>query len=174
MPDMLSKSVQNAINEQINLEFVSAYTYLAMSAYCESINFTGSAQWLRVQFEEEKIHAIKLCDFLLARNGRVQLKAIPAPPSDYKSIVGVFETTLKHEEKVTASINKLYEAAIEGKEFATAVQLQWFLTEQIEEEKTARDILAKLRMIKDDPASLLDLDRELGTRTLGAAAPAAE
>jgi ferritin len=164
---MLSKGVQDAINDQINMEFVSAYTYLAMSAYCEARHFTGFAKWLRLQSEEEKVHAMKLYDFLIARNARVELKPLPAPSHDYKSIPAVFEAALKNEEKVTESINKIYEIAMKNKEFATSVQLQWFLTEQIEEEKTARDIVAKFHLIKDDPASLLDLDRELGARTPG-------
>src|SRR5262245_40239220 len=104
---MLSKGVQDAINEQINMEFVSAYTYLAMSAYCESKHFTGFAKWLRLQSEEEKIHAMKLYDFLVARNARVDLKPLPAPAINYKSLDAVFEAALKNEENVTKSINDI-------------------------------------------------------------------
>jgi len=161
----LSKKVLDAVNEQINMELSSSYTYLAMSAYCERISFTGCASWLRVQSQEEKDHAMKLYEFLSNRGAKIVLKAIAAPPVDWKSLLDVFEDSLKNEEKVSDAINGLYELALKEKAFATATELQWFLTEQVEEEKTARDIVAKFRMVGKDPSGLLDLDRHLGSRS---------
>ncbi|MBX7246117.1 MAG: ferritin [Candidatus Sumerlaeaceae bacterium] len=160
----LTKVMENGINGQINMEFKSAYTYLAMSAYCERIKFPGCASWLRQQAGEEKGHAMKLYDFLRERDATIELLPLPAPPQNYKSITDVFEKALKAEEAVSASINDLYELAFKEKTFATAVELQWFLKEQVEEEKTARDILAKFQRVSDDPGALLDLDNELGAR----------
>jgi len=171
---MLSPVVQGALNEQITTELFSSYNYLAMSAYCERQNFRGCAQWLRIQSQEEYAHAMKLYDFLLARNGKVELKAIQAPRTDYDSLPQVFTETLKQEEEVSRRIDQLYELAFKEKAFAALVQLQWFITEQVEEERTARDILSKFELVKDDPSALLDLDRELGTRTPGADASAAD
>lgn len=163
----LSKKVQDAINNQINMEFESAYTYLSMAAFLERISFLGSAAWMRAQSGEEKDHAMKLFRFLLDRGATVELKAIPAPPVDYGSVQKVFEQALVNEEAVSESINKLYALALEEQAFATAAELQWFLTEQVEEEKTARDIVAKLKLIGNDGPSLLDMDRELGARQAG-------
>jgi len=160
----MTKTVLNAINDQINAELSASYAYLAMSAYCELQNFTGSARWLRIQSEEEHAHAMRLFDFVLARHGRVALKAMSQPPGTFTSIVAVFEAALKQEIEVGRQIDKLYALAFKEKAFAALVELQWFITEQVEEEKTAREIVAKFRMVKDDPASLLDLDRELGGR----------
>ena len=167
----MTRTVLNAINDQINAELSASYAYLAMSAYCELRNFTGSAKWLRLQSEEEHGHAMKLFDFVLARQGNVELKAMTKPAGDFKSVVHVFEAALKQEIEVGRQIDKLYELAFKEKVFAAMAELQWFLTEQTEEEKTARDIVAKFAMVKDDPASLLDLDRELGARPAAAAPP---
>lgn len=169
----LSQKMQDAINNQINMEFESSYTYLAMAAYLERISFLGSAAWMRAQSSEEKDHAMRLIRYLLDRAATVELKAIPAPPIDYGSLLQVFEQALVNEQAVSESINKLYALALEEQAFSTAAELQWFLTEQVEEEKTARDIVAKLRLIGDDGPSLLDLDRELGARN-EPEAPAAE
>lgn len=162
---MLSKVVQEKINEQINNELFSSYSYLAMSAYCAHEQFNGCAQWLRVQSQEENSHAMRIYDFLIARGGRVSLPKIKRPQSEFSSLVDVFETVLAQEQKVTAQIDSLYELAFHEKAFAALVEFEWFIQEQVEEEKTARDILHKFRMVKDDPSSLLDLDRELGSRT---------
>jgi len=169
----MTRTVLNAINDQINAELSASYAYLSMSAYCELQNFTGSAKWLRIQSQEEYGHAMKLFDFVLARQGKVELKAMSKPAGDFKSVVHVFESALKQEIEVGRQIDKLYELAFKEKAFAALVELQWFITEQVEEEKTARDIVAKFRMVKDDAASLLDLDRELGARQ-PEAEPAAE
>ena len=161
---MISERVQNAIWDQINMEFSSAYSYLAMSAFCEWKEFEGCAKWLRIQSDEEHVHAMKLYDFLLARNCPVKLKAINAPEASYASIPEVFRAAYEQEKQVTASINELYRLAHEENAYATAVELQWFITEQVEEEKVARRLVAQFDLVKDEPSALLDLDRELGTR----------
>lgn len=162
---MLSNVVQEALNEQIATELFSSYNYLAMSAYCERQNFRGCAHWLRVQSQEEYDHAMKLYDFLLARNGKVALKSIDAPRTDYDSITQVFRDMLKQEEEVSRRIDSLYELAFKERAFAALVELQWFISEQVEEERTARDIVAKFELVKDDPSALLDLDRQLAERS---------
>jgi ferritin len=167
---MLSQVVVDAINKQINSELTAHYAYLAMSAYCVRVNFPGAARWLRLQSQEEYAHAMRLLDFLLAKNAKVELKGIGEPKGEYKSLVEVFETAYKQEQNVTKQINGLYEVAFKAKAFDTVVQTEWFVNEQVEEEKSMREIVAKLRMVKDDPPSLLDLDRELGARTPSAEA----
>ena len=157
--------VEKAINEQINSEFEAAYTYLAMAAYCETKKFLGAAKWLRLQHDEERQHAMKLFDFVLARNGVVQLKAIEQPRAQFDSLLAVFEQSLAHEQGVTARINALYQLCFEQKAFAEMTELQWFLTEQVEEEKSAREIVARFQLVKNDSAAILDMDRELGGRT---------
>jgi ferritin len=161
---MLSPVIEAAINDQINNELFSSYSYLSMAAWCEHQQFTGCAHWLRIQSEEEYGHAMRLFDFLLARNGVVTLKPIAQPEVTFPSIVSVFEKSLEQEERVTSQIDALYELAFNEKAFAALVELEWFITEQVEEEKTAREVVAKFRLCQHDPASLLDLDRELGAR----------
>ena len=165
---MISQVVVDAINKQINSELSAHYAYLAMSAYCERINFTGAARWMRLQSQEEYGHAMRLLDFLLAKNAKVELAGINGPRGEYKSLLDVFETAYKQEQGVTKQINTLYELAFKQRAFDTAVQMQWFVNEQVEEEKSMREIVAKLRMVGDDAPSLLEIDRELGSRTPGA------
>jgi ferritin len=160
----MSKVVRDAINAQINAELSASYQYLAMSAYCEQQNLRGFARWLRIQSQEEYGHGMKLFDFMIARGGDVELKPLTAPTVQFPSIIDLFETVQRQEHDVSEQIDRLYELTFNEKSFATQVELQWFLTEQVEEEQQAREILAKIRMVKDDPASILDLDRELGTR----------
>jgi ferritin len=160
----MNTTVLNAINEQINSEFEASHTYLAMAAFCDQQKFLGAAKWLRVQSDEERGHALKLFDFVLARNGNVQLKTIDQPQAEFESLAAVFEQALKHEQRVTIQINALYELCFQEKAFAEMTELQWFLTEQVEEEKVSREIVAKFRLVKSDPSALLDLDRELGSR----------
>jgi ferritin len=162
---MLSQVMQDAINAQINNELFSSYSYLSMSAWCEHQQFTGCAHWLRLQSDEERSHALKLQDFVLARNGRVLMKPIAQPEIDFESILQVFEKALAQEEMVTEQINGLYELAFQEKAFAALVELEWFIAEQVEEEKTAREIVHKIGMVKNDPAALIDLDRELAGRS---------
>jgi len=157
--------VLHAINTQINSEFSAWYQYLAMAAFCEKEKFTGAARWLKLQSVEEYHHGMKLFDFVLARNGAVALRAIEQPTIEFDTFGDVFERVLEQEERVTGQINDLYELAFRSKAFAEMTELQWFLTEQVEEEKTAREIVARFRLVGDDAGSLLDLDRELGTRS---------
>jgi ferritin len=169
----MTPTVLKAINQQINSELSASYAYLGMSAWCEKQKLTGAARWLRLQSEEETMHAMKLFDFVLARDGDVSLKAIAEPYTKYKSVADVFERALAQEEGVSEQINALYELAFKERAFAEMAEMQWFLTEQVEEEKVARQIVAKFKMVGDDPASLLDMDRELGARSAAAAATAA-
>jgi ferritin len=155
---MISKAMQAAINEQINNEFYSAYLYLAMSAYFESINMPGSAKWMRTQFEEEQTHGLKLYDYLLDRSGIVALKAIEEPKAKFSEPLAVWEMVLEHEQKVTASINRLYALAVKEGDYATQTALAWFLSEQVEEEKNATLMVERFRMAGSNPASLLLFD----------------
>lgn len=161
--------VVEAINRQINSELSASYSYLAMSAWCESQKFTGAARWLRLQSQEEHLHAMKLFDFVLARGEDVELQPIEEPRQRFGSLLEVFQRALDQERQVSGQIDSLYEIAFQEKAFAAVAELQWFLTEQVEEEKTGREIVAKLQMVGTDAASLLDIDRELGTRTSVAA-----
>ena len=161
----MNQRVVEAINRQINSELSASYSYLAMSVWCERQKFTGAARWLRLQSQEEYMHGMKLLDFLLARDCNVELRAIEAPKVSFSSLLDVFESGLNQEQEVSKQIDALYETAFTQKAFAAVAELQWFLTEQVEEEKTAREIVTKLQMVGNDPASLLDMDRELGSRT---------
>ena len=161
----MDATVLKAINEQINSEFEASYRYLAMAAFCEQKKFTGAANWLRFQAEEERQHGMKLFNFVLARDGAVDLKAIDQPKAMFDTLRAVFEAALAHEQKVTNEINSLYELCFSQKAFAEMAELQWFLTEQVEEEKVAREIVAKFQLVKDDPGATLDMDRELGSRS---------
>jgi ferritin len=165
----MNPNVLDAINRQIAAEFAASFSYLSMAAWCEHHKFMGAGRWLRLQSAEEHTHALKLFDFLLARNHPVKLGGIAEPRGDFASVVEVFERALAQEQDVSRQIDALYELAFQEKVFAAMAELQWFITEQVEEEKTVREIVAKFHMVKHDSAALLDLDRELGTRT---AAPA--
>lgn len=158
---MLSKDVQNAINVQIRNEYYSSYLYLSMSAYCESKNFPGFASWLRRQSDEELQHAMRLYDYLLDRDSRVILEAIDQPPSEFGTLLEMFEEVLEHEKEVTTMIHKLYELAVSNNDHATSVILQWFIEEQVEEEKSATDMVEQLKMAGKNSAALLMLDREV-------------
>ncbi len=162
---MGSKAVVKAINDQIAMEFKAAYTYLSMSAYFEDQNLPGFAHWMRMQYEEELAHALRLFDFLADLGERVELQAVPQPPADYESTLAAFQTALAHEQKVTASINKIYDLAVKENHYPTQLQMQWFVTEQVEEEKSVGDVISQLEMVGDNPAALLMLDRTLAGRT---------
>lgn len=162
---MLPQVVQNALNEQINNELYSSYSYLAMSAFCEQQQFRGCARWLRLQSQEEHGHGMRLYDFLSARGGVVVLKTIGEPQAEFSSLEDVFQKAFEQERQVSAQIDALYELAFKEKAFSALVELEWFIREQVEEERTAREIVHKFNLVKHDPASLLDLDRELGQRT---------
>jgi ferritin len=161
---MLSKKLQDAMNEQIKNELYSAYLYLSMSAYCEAANLPGFGHWMRMQAQEEEAHAMKFYDFIHERGGRVVLQAIDQPPVEFPSPLAVFEQTLEHEQKVTGMIHDLYTLAVEEKDYASQAFLQWFVMEQVEEEDSASQILETLKMIGDKGHALLMLDRELGKR----------
>jgi ferritin len=161
---MLSKTMQEAINDQIQKEYHSSYLYLAMAAYCEASNLPGSGQWMRVQSKEELSHAMKLFEHMVDRGGRVTLQAIPQPAAEYKSALDVFEKVLAHEQLVTASIHKLYALAVKENDYPAQVMLQWFVTEQVEEEKNASQVVEQLKAVGESKTSLMLLDRHLGKR----------
>src|SRR5215208_191170 len=146
---MLNEAMQEAVNEQINNELFAMYSYLSMSAYCEHKQFRGCAHWMRLQSQEEHGHSMRLYDFLISRQGRVKLAPIAQPQFEFTSLPDVFEKALAQEQQVTQQINDLYEMAFK---------------EKVEEEKTARDVVYKFQLVKEDPAAMLDLDRELGAR----------
>ena len=161
---MISKKMQEALNEQVNAEFYSAYLYLSMVAYFESINLPGFANWMRAQTQEELAHAMKIYDYINGRGGRVTLKSIDQPPTEWESPLAAFEAAYGHEQKVTGLINELVNLAIEEKDHAANMFLQWFVNEQVEEEKSADDIVQKLRQIVDAPSVMNMLDKEMGQR----------
>ncbi len=162
---MLSKTIQDAVNEQIKNEIQSAYLYLAMSAWSEAKNLPGMAKWLRVQWQEELAHGLKLFDFVYDRGGQVVLQGLEKPKAEYTSPRDVFEQVLAHEQKVTAMIHRLYEIAVKENDHATQVELQWFIKEQVEEEKNAAAIIEQLKMAGESGPSLLMMDRALAARS---------
>ncbi|MDI3530628.1 MAG: ferritin [Candidatus Atribacteria bacterium] len=161
---MLSKKLEEALNEQIKNELYSAYLYLAMAAQCEAQNLNGFAHWLKVQAKEEIGHGMKLYDFVNDRGGRVILKAIEQPPVEFGTPLDMFKKVLEHEQKVTSMINQLYELAKQENDYPAQVMLQWFIDEQVEEEKNASYILALLNYTEGKGQGLIMLDRELGKR----------
>jgi ferritin len=166
---MISQSLVDALNEQLKHELYSSYLYLAMSAYCDDQNLPGFAHWMRLQADEEREHAMKFFDFIQDRDGRVVLQSLAQPPREFGSPTGVFEQVLAHEQEVTSLIEQLYRKAASEPDHATQIFLEWFISEQVEEEKTALQILETLRMAGDSKVALLMLDRELGARTVAAA-----
>jgi len=156
--------LEKALNEQINLEFSSAYAYLGMAAYFEQTAFTGFAKWMRVQSDEELEHARKFFNYLVERNGRVVLKGLPEPKLDYKSPLESFQASLGHEQKVSAAICGLYELAQNEKDYPTLSFLKWFLDEQVEEEKTVTDFIAKLELVGESHNGLYQIDKLAGRR----------
>ena len=156
--------MEKAINAQINAEFYSSYLYLAMSAHFESISLAGMANWMRMQAQEELFHGMKMYDFVHERGGKVELDLIAAPPAKWKTALSVFEEVLKHEQKVTSLINKLVDHALDERDHATNIFLQWFVTEQVEEEASASSIVEKLKLIGKDANGLFVLDQELALR----------
>ena len=161
---MISKKVGEALNEQVNAELYSAYLYLSMEAYFESVSLAGFANWMRIQTQEELMHAMKIYDFVIERDGKVLLKAIEQPQSAWESPLATFEAVYKHEQKVTGLINDLVNLAIEEKDHATNTFLQWFVSEQVEEEKNACDIVGKLKLIEDSPQALFMMDDQMAQR----------
>jgi len=160
----LSKSLCDAMNVQVQNELASAYLYLAMSAGCAAQNLRGSAHWLKLQWEEEILHATKMLDYIIERGNDVRLETIPKPEFEFESLATVFEQVLSHEQSVTVAINELYALATADKDFAAQSFLQWFVTEQIEEENSAQDVLDMLKIGGDDGAGLLMVDQSLSQR----------
>lgn len=161
---MISKPVEDAMNKQIMYEMQSAYLYLSMSAYFESENLPGFAKWMRVQFEEEQEHALKFFDYIHDRGGKVSLEAFPQVNVDFASPKAAFEETYAHEQKVTSLILGIYDVAVKEKDVASQIFLQWFIDEQVEEEKNASSILDMLNRIGSSAGSLYQLDHQLGKR----------
>jgi ferritin len=169
---MLSEKMEKALNDQIQAEIYSAYLYLSMEAYFQAINLTGCASWMQVQYQEEMSHAMKFYGFINERGGRVILQAIDAPPDQWDSPLAAFETTLQHEQTVTARINDLVDVAIAERDHATNNFLQWFVAEQVEEEDSANSVIEQIKLFGD--AGLFMLDRELGQRVFTPPSAAAE
>jgi ferritin len=161
---MISKKMEEALNGQVNAELYSAYLYLSMESYFKSLDLNGFANWMRVQTQEEIVHAIKIYDFINDRGGRAILKAVEGPPTQWDSPRAVFEAAYAHEQKVTGLINGLADLAIKEKDHATSTFLQWFVNEQVEEEASADTIVQQLKMMENAPGGLFMLDRELAQR----------
>jgi len=161
---MINKSMQDAMNDQINKELYSSYLYLSMAAYLEDRNLSGFAHWMRVQETEEREHAMKFYDFIVERGGRVMLKAIEAPKTEWKSTLELAEEVAAHEAMITASIHALYELALKEKDYSAQIMLQWFITEQVEEERNAAEIVSNLKLIEDRGTAVLMLDHRLAKR----------
>ena len=161
---MLSEKMQEALNAQMNAELYSSYLYLSMAAYYQSIDLTGFAHWMHCQAKEELFHGIKLYNYINERGGRALMKPIEGPITEWESPSVVSEYTYKHEQKVTGLINNLVNLAIAEKDHATNNFLQWFVSEQVEEESTANDIVQKLKLMAEAPGGMYMLDKEMGQR----------
>ncbi|KPK47431.1 MAG: ferritin [Dehalococcoidia bacterium SM23_28_2] len=169
---MIDQRMEKALNRQLNAELYSAYLYLSMAAHFQSVNLAGFANWMRVQAKEELMHAMKFYDYVNERGGRVTLQAVDKPPSRWDSPLAVFENVYQHEQKVTSLINELVDLAVEAKDHATNNFLQWFVSEQVEEEASADEVVQKLKLVGDDPSGLFMIDRELAQRgSTASAAP---
>lgn len=160
----ISVTMQKALNDQVTKEFGASYLYLSMAAYFAEKNLTGFARWMRLQAMEEAKHAMKIFDFVEDRGGRVTLEGVDRPPPDFPSPRAVFEHARDHEAVVSTGIHKLYELAASEKDYATQAMLQWFITEQVEEEKTSTQIVDTLRMVGENAPGLYMFDKELGRR----------
>lgn len=169
---MLTPKMEAALNEQVKWELYSSYMYLSMSAYFADKGLPGCCHWMRMQAQEEMIHAMKFYDYILERGGKVQLMSIDQPPSEWKSVLDVFEATLEHERHVTALINGLVDVAISEKDHACNIFMQWFVEEQVEEEDSVGTVLNKLKLMGGDGSGLFMLDQELGKRVLTPQEPA--
>ncbi len=161
---MIKQVMVDAINEQIRKEMYSSNLYLAMAAYYHSINMNGFANWMRIQAQEEQSHALKLFDYLLDRGGKVKLGQINATPTEWESPLAGFEAAYAHEQSITASINDLYDLALQEKDHASGTMLQWFINEQVEEEATVSEIVDRVKLAGESGAGLFFLDSELKSR----------
>lgn len=165
---MLSKKMEKALNEQINAEFYSSYFYMNMAIYCDENDLPGFAHWLYQQTQEEYDHAMKFLHFVQDRDGKVELEQIDKPKGGFKNILDVFERVLEHEKLVTGLINELYALAVKENDYPAQVALQWFIQEQVEEEKTAKDIVQQLKWVGDKNTALYMLDQRMGQRVASA------
>ena len=161
---MFDKKLENAFNGQINAELQSAYLYLAMASWFDSQSLPGMAGWMRTQAQEELMHAMKFYDFVQERSGRVILTAMETPQADWATPLKAFQDTLSHERKVTSLIHGLVDLAIAEKDHAANAFLQWFVTEQVEEEATAEQIVDRLTIVGDSPVGLMMFDDKLARR----------
>ena len=161
---MLSKKMEDALVKQINKEMHSAYIYMSMAAESAAMGLKGFSSWFMSQYHEEMFHAMKLYEYVQNQGGQIVLTAIEEPPCAFKSALDMFEKTLAHEQYMTRNVNDLLELAIEAKDHATQITLHWYVTEQVEEEDTVNDIVAKLKLIGDDANALLTIDRDLAAR----------
>jgi ferritin len=171
---MLSGKMADALNAQLNAELYSAYLYMSMSAHFHSKSLLGFANWMRVQAQEEMVHALKFYDFINGRGGRVLLGAVEGPPTEWESPVSAFEHVLEHEQKVTGLINDLVNLAVDERDHATNAFLQWFVTEQVEEESSANDIVQKLKLVGGHAGGLFMIDQELAKRVFTPPASASQ
>lgn len=162
---MLSPKLQNALNAQINLEMASSYAYLAMAAHFESVALPGMSNWMRIQAAEEHTHGMKLFDHMCDRGGKVVLQPIAQPEHEFDTPLSVFEAALHHEQTVTQAINSLYALAQQESDYPSQVMLQWFINEQVEEEKNAMTAIDQLKMAGGNPSAILMLDQMYGNRT---------
>lgn len=162
---MLHQEMTQALNKQINREMYSAYLYLSMSNYSSKIGLKGFANWFIVQYHEEMYHSMKIYSYIQSQGEDVELGAIDAPPAEFDTPLNLFTQTLSHEQYITTSINELMDLAIKQKDHATQIFLEWYITEQVEEEENDNDIIAQLKLIGDNPHALLMLDRELSGRS---------
>ena len=162
---MLSDKLQKALNDQIVAEIYSSYLYLSMAAYLESINLPGFSSWMKVQAQEELTHAMKIFQYVNDKGGKVVLGPIDGPPTEWDSQAAVAEAVCEHEAKVTGLINNLLDIAIQEHDHSTNIFLQWFVTEQVEEEASADELLNKVKLVGDNPQGLYILDKELSART---------
>ena len=161
---MIKEKILKILNKQINEELFSSYLYLSMSGYFSSINLDGFAKWMRLQSQEENEHAMKILDYILQRDGKVALTAIETPKAVWKSPLEAFQKAFKHEQHISSCIHNIVDLAIQEKDHPTSHFFQWFVSEQVEEEANASNILEKLKMVGDNKGGLFMLDRELGQR----------
>ncbi|PJA97915.1 MAG: ferritin [Ignavibacteriales bacterium CG_4_9_14_3_um_filter_30_11] len=163
---MINHKIEKMLNKQLNDELYSSYYYLAMSAYFENNAFEGFAKWMRMQSDEERVHAMKIYDFIHQVGGKVKLTTIKTPQTEWANPIAVFKDTYKHECEVTKSINTIVDTALNIKDHATNNFMQWFISEQVEEEATTQRLLDQLKFIGADKKGLFMLDREIGQRTV--------
>ena len=162
---MISKDLQEALIEQLNKEFQSSYIYLGMSAYCSKEGFNGASAWFLIQYQEEVAHGMKFFKYLEDQDVHIKLPELKASKVDYKSLLDVFKKSLAHEQTMTRNLNNLSDLAMKDKDHATYNLLQWYVTEQVEEESTVSEIIDHIKLVGDNGFGLYSIDKELSTRT---------